>query len=98
MVALISLMNLSIPPNLYSLLNYIEAPMSFNQLQINSFAPWLFGLDPANQKYGNYTDNFSEQGFDTNIVVLNLGDTMIYLAIFIIGMPFSLMVLRMPIF
>lgn len=91
-------MNLTIPPNLATLLNYISGPLSFNYLQATNFVPWLFNLDSDENEYPMYNDWFTEFGFDTTIAALNLQDTVIYLLIFIIGLPLTVVLINIPIF
>ena len=45
MIALIPLMNLSLPSNLQTMLNYIAGPLSFNFLDNADFGEWLFNID-----------------------------------------------------
>lgn len=96
MIALIPLMNLSLPPNLLKMLSYIAGPLSFNYLQETNLAPFLFHLDPSKYKYPTYNQAFSDFGFDTSLAVLNLQDTVVYLTIFILGFPLTLILSQVP--
>jgi hypothetical protein len=46
MIALIPLMNLSLPPNLFTMLSYIEGPLQFNFMDKTGIGARLFGLNP----------------------------------------------------
>jgi hypothetical protein len=96
MVALMPLMNLSLPPNLMKMLNYIAGPLSFNYLSQTNLATFLFRLDPTQTAYPQYNEVFTDFGFDTSLAVLNLQDTVVYLTIFILGLPFTLLLLKLP--
>ena len=49
----------------------------------------MFQLDPDNNQYNEYNDNFSAFGFDSSLSALNLQDTIIYLIFFIAGLIFT---------
>ena len=87
-------MNLSIPPNLYMILSLISGPLSFNYWQATNFAPWLFNLDPDGDGYSTYNDNFASFGFDTNLAALNLQDTIIFITMFVMGVPITLLIVK----
>ena len=96
MVALMPLMNLSLPPNLLKMLNYIAGPLSFNYLSQTNLALYLFQLDPDQIAYPQYNELFTDFGFDTSLAVLNLQDTVVYLTIFILGLPLTYLLVKLP--
>ena len=90
-------MNLALPPNLMKMLKIISGPLSFNYFSEVNFAPLIFDIDPDGE-YDTYNDAFAEFGFETNLAALNLADTVIWIAIFILGTPLALIIIRIQIF
>lgn len=79
------------------MLNYIAGPLSFNFLENANFGVWLFNLDEdtAGEDYPAYNTVFSEYGYDSTLAVLNLQDTVIYLFIFVVLLPFAFATVKM---
>lgn len=94
MIALIPLMNLSLPPNLFTMLSYIEGPLQFNFMDKTGIGARLFGLNPESDVYPAYSDNFAQFGYDSNLTVLLVQDMIVYLLIFIIGSSLTIGLLK----
>ena len=66
-------MSISLPPNLYALLSYIEGPLSFDFLSETNLALKIFNLDTANTTdYEAFNTAFSEFGIDTKLAAVNM--------------------------
>ncbi len=85
-------MNLSVPPNLFTMLSYIAGPLSFNFLSEVNLVKYIFLIDPEGE-YSYFNEVFSEFGFSSNLAPLNLQDTVVYLAIYIVMTPVTLILL-----
>ena len=59
-------------------------------------ASFLFRLEPDQTAYPHYNEVFTDFGFETSLAVLNLQDTVVYLTIFILGLPLTLLLLKLP--
>ncbi|TNV82092.1 hypothetical protein FGO68_gene4387 [Halteria grandinella] len=88
LLSMVPLMNLSLPPNLAIFLNYISGPLSFNYLSATGFAQWLFKV-PEDSEQPVWSSCFEEFGMDTNLSSVLLEDTVVYVAIIVVGMPFT---------
>ena len=88
-------MNIAVPPNLFVMLSYIAGPLSFNFFQLTNFAPWLFRLN-ASAEYDEISDKFTQFGFSNSLAALNLQDTIVYLAIFLVMAPIAFLLSIIP--
>lgn len=80
-------MNVAMPANLYALLGYIEGPLSFNYLEETNLALKIFNIDTNTTEYEPFNYVFAEYGRDTKLAAVNMQDTVIFVAIFIFGLP-----------
>ena len=65
-------MGVSVPPNLYAMLSYIEGPLSFNYLEESSVALKIFNIDTDTGDYQAYNEVFEGYGWDTKLAAVNL--------------------------
>lgn len=91
-------MNIAMPANLYALLSYIEGPLSFNYLEQTNLALMIFNIDTNTTEYEPFNDVFADYGRDTKLAAVNMQDTVIFVAIFIFGLPTTWILRRFQFF